>query len=261
MPEGIEIEYYRREAEKTIARTIVAVEANDHYYLKGQTTTERLQKALVGKQLLKSRRIGKLLLLDVDGGDALGLRFGMTGRIIVDDVAVIESLEYSSKRNNPAWDRFIIKFYGGGSMHIRDPRRLGGVELNPNVSEFGYDLYAITSRELFGVLAGSSRPIKARLMDQSEVAGLGNLLTDEILWRASIDPRRPADSLDQKERRRLYSHFTKTITELTSQGGSHTGNLQDHRVHGGLCPRHGIPLERYRIGGRTTYSCPEHQKR
>ena len=91
MPEGIEIEYYRREAEKTIARTIVAVEANDHYYLKGQTTTERLQKALVGKQLLKSRRIGKLLLLDVDGGDALGLRFGMTGRIIVDDVAVIES--------------------------------------------------------------------------------------------------------------------------------------------------------------------------
>ena len=145
-------------------------------------------------------------------------------------------------------------------MRVRDPRRLGGVELNPDLSRLGYDLYSITVQELSQILSSSSRPIKARLMDQSEIAGLGNLLTDEILWRASIDPRKPANSLDDEETLVLYEHFKKTISELTSLGGSHMGVLQDHRMRGGLCPRHGIPLERYKVGGRTTYSCPEHQK-
>ena len=260
MPEGIEVEYYRRGAEAGIDRSITSLMADDLYYLKGQTSPSLLQKALIGKELIRARRIGKLLLLDVDGGDILGLRFGMTGRIIVDGSAPIEYLEYSSERNNPAWDRFIINFNDGGSMRVRDPRRLGGVELNPNFSRLGFDLYTITMQELSQVLSSSSRPVKSRLMDQSEVAGLGNLLTDEILWRASVDPRRPADSLDEKETYILYEHFKKTISELTSLGGSHMGILQDHRTRGGLCPRHGIPLERYKVGGRTTYSCPEHQK-
>ena len=260
MPEGIEIEYYRRGAEAGLSRTVASLVATDLYYLKGQTSPSLLEKALLGNEFVRARRIGKLLLLDVDTGDVVGLRFGMTGRIIVDDSAAIEYLEYSSGRDEPAWDRFVIKFEDGGSMRVRDPRRLGGVELNPDLSRLGYDLYSITVQELSQTLSSSSRPIKARLMDQSEVAGLGNLLTDEILWRASIDPRKPANSLDDEETLVLYEHFKKTISELTSLGGSHMGVLQDHRMRGGLCPRHGIPLERYKVGGRTTYSCPEHQK-
>ena len=97
-------------------------------------------------------------------------------------------------------------------------------------------------------------------MDQSKIAGLGNLLTDEILWRSSIDPRRQSNSLSHNDMRRLLRHTTQTISELTDLGGSHMGNLQNHRVLGGLCPKDGEPLNRYKIGGRTTYSCPQHQK-
>ena len=260
MPEGIEVEYYRRGAEASLSRSISSLVAEDLHYLKGQTSPHLLQEALVGRELLQANRIGKLLYIEVDTGDILGFRFGMTGRIIVDGSVPIDYLEYSSARDEPSWDRFVMNFADGGSMRIRDPRRLGGVELNPDLNLLGYDLYAVEVHELSQVLSGSSRPVKARLMDQSEIAGLGNLLTDEILWRASIDPRRPSNSLDSREIQTLFKHFSKTISELTSLGGSHMGTLQDHRIRGGLCPKDGIPLERYKIGGRTTYSCPEHQK-
>ncbi len=260
MPEGIEVEYYRRGAESGLSRLISSVIADDLHYLKGETSPRNLEEALVGSEFLLAKRLGKLLYLEIDNGDILGFRFGMTGRIIVDGVAPIEYLEYSSTRDEPSWDRFVVNFADGGSMRIRDPRRLGGVELNPDLSLLGHDLYAITEDELTNVLLGSARPVKARLMDQSRVAGLGNLLADEILWRSSIDPRRPSNSLTAAEIRTFFKCFSKVITELTSLGGSHMGILQDHRVGGGLCPKDGIPLERYKVGGRTTYSCPEHQK-
>lgn len=259
MPEGIEIEYYRRAAEPAIGRRIAGVEAGDDWYLKGDTTPAQLRARLVGGSFTAARRTGKLLLLDIDNGGALGLRFGMTGRLLLDGGAVIEKLEYSSDRNDPAWDRFRIRFADGGVMAMRDPRRLGGVELDPDTSALGVDLYGVTGRDLTRILGSSDRPLKARLLDQSQIAGLGNLLTDEILWRASLHPGRPANSLDPTARRRLLHHLRRVVRQLTERGGSHTGDLQEHRHAGALCPRDGAPLERHTIGGRTTYACPVHQ--
>ena len=97
-------------------------------------------------------------------------------------------------------------------------------------------------------------------MDQQRIAGLGNLLTDEVLWRAGLDPARPAGSLEAGERKRLHRHLRKTIDDLLAGGGSHTGRLQVARVRGGRCPKDGAELERRTVGGRTTYSCPVHQR-
>ena len=260
MPEGIEVEYYRIGALQALGRTISSVAAEDNYYLKGETSSEELCSFLVGDAFTAARRIGKLLLLDSKGGVTLGLRFGMTGRLLVDNVSSIDHLEYSSTRNELFWDRFSIEFEDGGLLTIRDPRRLGGVELNPKVDNLGSDIYRIDGRGLNAVLRGSSRPIKARLMDQKQIAGLGNLLTDEILWRSSIDPRRSADSLSKKEKRCLLYHIKSAINQLTELGGSHMGKLQDNRVISGFCPKDGAFLERYKVGGRTTYSCPKHQR-
>jgi formamidopyrimidine-DNA glycosylase len=102
--------------------------------------------------------------------------------------------------------------------------------------------------------------LKARLMDQGRVAGLGNLLTDEILWRAGLDPARPAGSLDEVELRRLHRTIRTVWNELLAKGGSHLGRLQASRIPGGTCPRDGEPLQRRTIGGRTSYSCPRHQR-
>ena len=260
MPEGIEVEYYRQTALKALNRKIKAIETIDHKYLTDTFSPADFSDLLIGNHFIKAERKGKLLILSVSNECKLGLRFGMTGRLLIDGSSAIKVLEYSSSKDNPNWDRLSIKFQDGGSLSIRDPRRLGAVEVNPDLGSLGIDLYKITALSLSEALKHSTRPIKARLMDQSKISGLGNLLTDEILWRSSIDPRRQSNTLSRNDMRRLLRHTTRTILELTNLGGSHMGNLQNHRVPGGLCPKDGVPLNRYKIGGRTTYSCPQHQK-
>jgi formamidopyrimidine-DNA glycosylase len=258
MPELLEIETYRRAAEPVVGRRIDAVVAPDEWYAKGETTTEELRAVLPGRTILGTRRIGKLLLLDTDG-PTLGLRFGMTGRLLVDGGASIDRLEYSSGRDDPAWDRFGMVFRGGGDLVIRDPRRLGGVELDPDESRLGPDAMTVTLTPFRELLRSSGAPVKARLMDQARLAGMGNLLTDDALWRAGIDPTRPADSLSDAEVQRLHRSMRRTLRVLGARGGSHTGDMQPARVRGGACPKCGEELCRDEVGGRTTYWCSRHQ--
>ena len=257
MPELIEVERYRLAADEVVGRRIARVEAPDGWYLKGGTTAASLG-VLRGATVTGTRRIGKLLLLDTDG-PVLGLRFGMTGRLVVDGAAPIERLVYSPERLDPAWVRFALGFRGGGRLEVVDPRRLGGVELDPPEERLGPDALAVTAAELRGALARSRAPVKAWLLDQHRIAGVGNLIADEVLWRAGIDPLRPARDLAPAAVRRLHRHLAPTILEMTDRGGSHTGDLYEARVRGGTCPRDGTPLLRRTIGGRTTYSCPRHQ--
>ncbi len=258
MPELLEIETYRRAAEAVVGRRISQIHAPDEWYAKGTTTTDALRTVLAGCTITGVRRIGKLLLADTDG-PVLGLRFGMTGRLLVDGGAPIDALEYSSGRDDPAWDRFGLSFQGGGELTIRDPRRLGGVELDPDESRLGPEASTVTLAPFRKILGASTAPLKARLMDQAHLAGLGNLLTDETLWRAGIAPDRVARSLDRDEVARLHRAMRRTIALLGERGGSHTGDLQPARVRGGCCPKDGAELHRADIGGRTTYWCPEHQ--
>ena len=98
-------------------------------------------------------------------------------------------------------------------------------------------------------------------MDQARIAGLGNLLVDEVLWRAGIDPAR-----DRVVARRRRDHRAppcdsrRRCASLGRRGGSHMGDHMPARFPGGLCPRDGTPFERRTVGGRTTYSCPLHQR-
>ncbi len=260
MPEMLEIEIYRRAAEAAVGRRIARVEAPDDWYLKGGLTRAALRRAVEGRTVTAVRRHGKLLLLDTgDEGPTIGLRFGMTGRLLVDGTPGIGYLEYSSLRENPAWDRVAFLFEGGGELRIRDPRRLGGVLLDPDEESLGPDALDLTPSALRDILAASRASVKARLMDQTAVAGIGNLLVDEALWRAGIDPAREAHSLTANEVRRVHRHLRATLVELGERGGSHTGDLQEERRRDGVCPKDGTPLLRRTVGGRTTYSCPVHQ--
>lgn len=254
----LEVETYRQVAELAIGHEVARVDAPDPWFLKHGTTADALQ-VLVGQTVRGTRRIGKLLLVDLDG-DVLGLRFGMTGRLVVDGQAPIERLEYAPHRTDPAWIRFALGFQDLGDLLLVDPRRLGGVELDPDTAHLGIDALAVGPAQLRDLLARSRAPLKALLLDQGRVAGIGNLLADEMLWRAGLDPARPARSLTTAEARRLHKHLRATILELGDRGGSHTGDLHVHRNRGATCPRDGAPLERRTIGGRTTYSCPRHQR-
>ncbi len=265
VPELPEVEAYRRLAEQGIGRRIVDVSTPDPWYLKKGLDGATVRDALVGQSFTAARRIGKLLLLDTGAGPTLGLRFGMTGRLVLDGVPGVDTLQYSSNAAEPAWDRFAVEFRSArrqptSLLTIRDPRRLGGVELDPDESRLGPDALAVGTPELRAALAGSSAPLKARLLDQAHLAGVGNLLAAVVLGRAGLDPARPAGGLTDPEIRRLARALRSTIDELIHRGGSHRGDLGPERAPGGHCTRDGSALIRRTIGGRTTWSCPQHQR-
>jgi formamidopyrimidine-DNA glycosylase len=219
---------------------------------------------LVGSQLSVARRRGKLLLLgtrrpDGAAGPVLGLRFGMSGRLVVDGAAGVAELRHSTNEPLAHYDRFGLVFSDRGHLRVRDPRRLGGVQLDPAEAGLGPDAAAVTAGQLGAALTGSRAPLKARLMDQSHLAGVGNLIADEVLWRASLSPLRPAGGLSAAELRRLHRHLRAAVTELGARGGSHMGDLMDQRRPNGTCPTDGRPLQRATVGGRTTWWCPWHQ--
>jgi len=260
VPELIEVEAYRRLAELALERKINEVTAPDAWWLNGGLSAEVLSDALVGRRFLAARRTGKRMMLDTSGhGPVLGLKFGMTGRLLVDGQLGVDKLEYSSNREVEAWDRLVVRFADGGDLRVRDPRRLGGAELDPEEARLGPDAVGLNRVGLRAVLGQSRIALKARLMDQSKIAGLGNLLVDEALFQAGLDPARPAGGLDDAELERLHRALRTTLRNLTKRGGSHTGALQPARHREGLCPLDGAPLLRRTIGGRTTYSCPVHQ--
>lgn len=269
MPELLEVEYYRRLANTAVGRCVVQVDAPDPWYLKSGLSAPLLADAVVGCRLGEVDRQGKRLLLRFDGpGDAqhcddggvvLGLHFGMTGRLIVDGQAAIDRLEYSSTRLDRTWERFRLRFDDGGELVMVDPRRLGGVQLDPDPDSLGPDAATVGPAVFCAVLAASKRPLKALLLDQARLAGLGNLLVDEILWRARLGPTRPAAELDQPTCRRLHRTVRSTLAALDVRGGSHTGALFPARLPGGICPRCGAHLRRGQVGGRTTFWCPQEQ--
>jgi formamidopyrimidine-DNA glycosylase len=259
VPELPEVESYRRLADGAVGRTVDEVATPDAWYLKHGTTGAALRHALVGRTVVGTRRIGKLMLLDLDSGAVIGVRFGMTGTLLVDGTPGVAGLQYSPRRHDPRWERLRVRFEDGGTLTIQDPRRLGGVVLDPTLDHLGPDALAITRGELADALAGSSAPLKARLLDQSKVAGIGNLIADELLWRAGLSPLRPSGSLTAVEVRRLHRQLGGVLADLDERGGSHLGDLMEERHAGGRCPRDGTELRRSTVGGRTSWWCPKHQ--
>ncbi len=267
MPELLEVEAYRGAAEALVGRTVRSVDADDARFLRGCTLLE-LRHAAVDRRVVAVRRHGKLLLIDLadSGGGTtgagaaatVGLHFGMTGRLVIDGVAAIGELRYGPAGDRADWIRASVVTDPSGGLAVVDPRRLGSIRLDPDLSRLGPDAAGLTADQLAPVLR-RDRPLKALLLDQSAVAGLGNLLVDESLWRAGIRPDRPARSLAGDEAERLAVTIVSTVRELGVRGGSHTGDLQEARDARGACPRCGQSLSRGVVGGRSTVWCPREQ--
>jgi formamidopyrimidine-DNA glycosylase len=243
MPELPEAERARQTLESALGRTIVGVDDRDAYVCRPHTPGE-IASALTSHTFVTAHRRGKFMWLETEDGPALGLHLGMAGRIVVDP-------EESTR-----WDRFTLTFDDGGRLVLRDKRRLGRAVLNPDFSHVGPDA-AEVGRMQFRKRIGSGRaPIKARLLDQHAISGIGNLLADQILWQARISPRRSTGDLSMEDLDRLRREVRAAVRSAIRKGGAHTGRFIAGRERGGVCPRDGHHLERGRIGGRTTYWCP-----
>jgi formamidopyrimidine-DNA glycosylase len=243
MPELPEAERARQVIERAAGREIVAVDDRDTYVCRPHAPGE-IAAGLVGERLGDAHRRGKFLWVETTG-PTLGLHLGMAGRIVLDEPPAPN-----------AWDRFALEFADGGRLALRDKRRLGRAVLSPDFSHVGPDA-AEMSRDDFRARVGrGTAPIKARLLDQSVLAGVGNLLADEILWRARLSPRRPARSLSVAELDALRREVRTAVRMAIRRGGAHTGDVIPERHADGRCPRCGGAMTRGTFGGRTTWWCP-----
>jgi formamidopyrimidine-DNA glycosylase len=248
VPELPDVELARRFIEeRALGRRIASVDDSDTWVTRPHSPGE-IASAITGARLTEAHRHGKTMWIETDRGPVLGLHLGMTGGIRVDE-----------EPNPKGWDRFSLQFEDGGRLALRDMRRLGRAVLDPDLSRLGPDAGEVGRAEFRERVGRGASPIKARLMDQSVIAGIGNLMADEILWRAGISPRTPAGDLDP-ERLDALRRAMRAVVRLTlDRGHAGAGDLNPHRVRGGACPRCGTPLERATVGGRTTYWCPHHQ--
>lgn len=263
VPEVLEVELYRRAAVDVVGRTVIAVDDVDRIVVSpaGGLGT------LIGTTVGAVRRHGKVLTItfesSTEGTHELDLHFGMTGRLIVDGRAALDALVYGAS-DDQRWQRFALAF-DHGALVLSDPRRFSRVRLVEDSAprQLGPDVMTMTADE-FRHRVGSAdrRAVKAVLLDQRILAGLGNMLVDEILLRSGMDPRCRVCDIGADGLTELHRVMQEVLPELLEHGGSHAGFLAASlRRPGAPCPLDGTPLERVVVAGRTTFLCPIHQRR
>jgi formamidopyrimidine-DNA glycosylase len=235
-----------------------------------------LRDALVGRSLTAARRQGKTIWIETSGldgaatpGPDLGVHLGMSGSIVViaPDGEAAQAGEpqpawrgsVGSQPGKLEWDRFTLEFADGGRLALFDKRRLGRVRLNPDISVLGPDAEEITPEQFRRVFSTGTIAVKARLLDQSKIAGIGNLLADEALWQARIFPAAPVGSLRPEDVDRLYRAVQAALKSAAIHGGAHTGEIIPFRHEGARCPRDGAEMKHGTVGGRSTWWCSREQ--
>lgn len=265
MPELPEVEIFNRLVhDHCRGRTIEQAVVSDPGSLEG-ISADALERRVRGRRIRASERYGKHLFILLDGAGALAMHFGTNGslRLIPKGEAV------------PPFTRLHLHFAGGEGLAYVNPRRLGRVSgcdnvpafvaaagLGPDALDPAFDLQAFAA-----CFAGRRRDVKAVLMDQTLMAGIGNIYSDEILFRARIHPARAASDLEPDRVARLFAAMRQTLEAAIGCGaGSESGVerlpkdfLATQRRKGGRCPRCGAALAIARLGGRTSYYCPRCQ--
>ncbi|MFG3719550.1 Fpg/Nei family DNA glycosylase [Streptomyces massasporeus] len=258
MPELPDVEGFRQVLESCAkGRLIRRVDVRDEGVLHG-VDARRLREALEGRRFGTPERHGKWLLART-GGPTLALHFGMTGRLVCG---------HAEDRVEPH-DRVLFTLGGGRQLRFRDQRKLQGLWLAHDESDVeallrrqGPDALEVDRARFEEVLSSRRGHLKTALTDQSVLAGLGNLLADEILWRARLRPDRGARDLSREDHRRLYDAMRRTVRSSVTAGcvpprdSWLTGHRDDRDPR---CPRCGTELRRSRMGGRGTVWCPRCQ--
>ena len=261
MPELPEIETFKRYLDGTsLHQRIIGLEVRDAYVLKHVSARE-LTRRLKGRRFENSRRHGKHLF--VRTGDELWLRlhFGMTG-----DLQYFKGHEAA-----PKTARVLFHFTNNRRLAFDDQRKFGEIELIEDVDEFletrgiGLDALHLDFTEFKSIFRTHRGAVKAILLNQKLIAGVGNLYADEILFRACIHPATEAARLGDRDLRRLFRAtryvLEKAIALKTDFDRVPKSWLLTHRGKRGKCPRCGRALKSATVGGRTSSFCTHCQKR
>ncbi|MGW0765817.1 Fpg/Nei family DNA glycosylase [Streptomyces sp. NPDC002676] len=259
MPELPDVEGFREVLDSCgRGRCVQRVEVRDTGVLRG-VTAQRLRREVEGRRLGRPSRHGKLLIAPVGDGPVLVWHFGMTGALLC--ASADDALD--------AHDRIVFTLGGKRQLRYRDQRKLQGVRLADGaeaverlLAGLGPDALDIERQDFLALLAGRRGAVKGVLMDQSALAGLGNLLSDEILWRARVAPGRPAQDLSDGEARHVFTAMRRVLASsvraacVPPRRTWLTGHRDDDEPG---CPRCGSRLRSRRVSGRRTVWCPHCQ--
>lgn len=258
MPELPDVEGFRRFfAEQAAGARVERVSAPAPDVVRN-TTPQGLGRALRGRRFGEPARHGKWLFAPVEGGSTVVWHFGMTG--------ALQWVEVGADRH--PHDRVVI-VCDRGELRLRMMRKLGGVWLARDADEaeavtgpLGPDAWRVDRATLGQVLTGGGS-VKSALMNQERLAGAGNLVADEVCWRAGVHPRRALSELDDPTRDRLHDALHEVLDAAVPTGRvpPHddwlTGARDDEDP---TCPRCGAALERGEVAGRSTWWCPREQQ-
>lgn len=279
MPELPEVETIRQDLNRLIVgKKILGITTDSSKQI--QPPLEFVKKAVVGATIKDIGRRAKLLQIFLDDGKILVVHLKLTGRLLVRKEGVPQD----------EWQHVVFKLSDTRhetrdmlELRFCDLRKFGWIrlvdgeqELEKLLSEFGPEPFIDLSLEKFKEILGRrTTPVKLILMDQKEIAGVGNIYANEALFLASIDPKRPAKSLSLREQAKLYESLEQVLKEgLKYRGASdqayldalgQKGHYQEHfRVYaqaGKPCPNKcGGIIRRIALGGRGTFFCPKCQK-
>lgn len=267
MPELPEVETIKRQLQNAvIGKQIRALTVYNDKVIR-QPRAEVFKDQLRGALLKRIDRRGKFLVIELSTGKFLTVHLRMTGQLI-----------YPARERSKE-TRLTFHFSDGENLDFRDRRLFGELRLVDDwrslkfVQNLGPEPQEISPSRFREMLKGRKTAIKPLLMDQTFVAGIGNLYAAEILFRSRIHPARPAVSLTAQEIGRLVKEMNNTLQEAVTLKGSSVdqymqlsgepgGYAQHHRVYGRRaepCPVCKTPIQRIRVGGRGTYLCPQCQ--
>lgn len=278
MPELPEVEVLRRDLERdVVGKKIKSVEVKGTRAIRRNKTKKIFIDKLTGKKITGVSRKGKYLLLSLDSKDVLVIHLGMSGQLL---------RAATARETLPKHTHVIIVFTQGGQLRFVDPRTFGEMfvstpeELTQQVDELshlGFDpIETAMSWDYFAQLAMSrNEKLKALLMDQKFIAGVGNIYSDEILHAAGLRYDREMASLTPQEMRRLYRSIAEVLQEAVRARGStledegfvdlqgKPGQFQElHQVYareGQVCNRCRATIVREKFGNRSTFYCPSCQ--
>ncbi len=261
MPELPDVAVLKRYLDATALHNEIAdVDVRDDYVLKG-VSARKLADALKGRRFESTLRHGKNLLVETDGENWLRLHFGMTG-----------NLNYHKKGgSDPEHTRVLFAFADGYHLAYVCPRKLGRISLTSGPEEFareqnlGPDAGRVGQDEFTRMMDGRRGMLKTTLMNQSVIAGLGNVYTDEVLFQARLHPETKVKSLSREQLRGLHRIIQRVIRVALN----HDADARDfprtylapHRGAGEDCPRCGADIRRIEVNQRGTYICPRCQQR
>ena len=283
MPELPEVETVRRGLAPIMEGAVISLAEVNRPDLRWPLP-ERMAERLTGRRVLALRRRSKYLLADLDSGETLLVHLGMSGRMLVSGAKL--GAFYHDHPAPQKHDHVVLHMAGGARVTFNDARRFGAMDLMPTDQVAAHPLLAGLGPEPFGNdfnepyllarLKGRRTPIKAALLDQRVVAGLGNIYVAETLYRARISPLRLAGEVKPKAARTLVPLIREVLAEAIEAGGSSLrdfrqadGELGYFSKHFQVYAREGQPCEtpgckgtvtRTVQSGRSSFWCPACQR-